>query len=138
MIVLDTSVLSLAFRRASTGIPEPPAVAALRRLIAEDQPCAVPGIVLEELLSGVKSEEHFARLRRLMEGFRVLLAEEAHHLAAARLANACLRKGIAVSSVDCLIAALAVAHRAALLTTDDDFSRIARVCGLKLFRAASR
>jgi len=54
VIVLDTSALSVVFRRSrpdETAVPAPALV--LKRLIAEDVPMAVPGIVLQELLSGV-------------------------------------------------------------------------------------
>jgi hypothetical protein len=47
MILLDTSVLSLAFRRRRVGEPEPQVAATLRRLVTEDAPVGVPGIVLQ-------------------------------------------------------------------------------------------
>ena len=75
MIVLDTSVLSAAFRRRRQSGAEARAVEALRRLLSADAPLAVPGIVLQELLAGVRTEEQFVRLRTLLEPFPLILAE---------------------------------------------------------------
>lgn len=132
MILVDTSVLSLAFRRKAQEIAEQPSVQTLRRLIMEDQPVGVPGIVLQELLSGVRSVHEFDLLLDLMEGFPLLLATQKHYLAAARIANACRRRGITISTVDCLIAAMAVEAKSPLLTTDRDFELMAPHCSLRL------
>jgi hypothetical protein len=92
----------------------------------------VPGIVLQELLSGVRTADEFQRLHRLMEGFPVVLATREHHVNAAKITNSCHRAGIAASTVDCLIAALTVESESQLLTTDGDFALIAPFCGLVL------
>ena len=134
MILLDTSVLSLAFRRRRGGEPEPQVAAILRRLVAADAPVGVPGIVLQELLSGVRTPQEFDRLTGIMEGFALVLARREDHLTAARIANACARKGIPTSTVDCLIAALAISRQAALFTLDADFARMAAPSGLTLFK----
>ena len=136
MILLDTSVLSLAFRRRRVGEPEPQVAATLRRLVTEDAPVGVPGIVLQELLSGVRTAQEFDSLKTSMEGFPLVMAEPDDHVAAARIANACGRKGVPTSTVDCLIAALAISRRAALFTRDTDFIRMAPHCGLTLFNTA--
>ena len=137
MIFLDTSILSLAYRRRRRFGPEPGTVSILRKMILEDVPLAVPGIVLQEILSGVRTEAQFGRLQRLLEAFPIISAEPRHHVLAARIANACRRKGVAASTIDCLIAALATSSDAFLFTLDEDFGRMAPVCGVKLFRGRS-
>jgi predicted nucleic acid-binding protein len=132
MILLDTSVLSLAFRRRRVGEPEPRVATTLRRLVAEDAPLIVPGIVLQELLSGVRTAREFDRLKATLEGFPLVMAERDDHVAAARIANVCARRGVSASTVDCLIAALAISRKAALFTWDTDFIRMAPHCGLTL------
>ncbi len=131
MIIVDTSVLSLALRRRPRAVPEPALVRIFRRLVAEDQPIAVPGIVLQELLSGVRSADEFDRLRDLMDGFPQILATHDHHVSAARISNTCRQAGITVSAVDCLIAAMAVENNSQLLSGDADFERMAPHCGLR-------
>lgn len=135
MILLDTSVLSLAFRRRAGGEQEAQVAATLRRLVARDAPMGIPGIVLQELLSGVRTAQEFDRLKGLMGGFPLVMARREDHVTAAQIANACARKGVPISTVDCLIAALATSRKAALFTLDTDFSRMAPHCGLTLFRA---
>lgn len=132
MIVLDTSVLSEVFRRRKPTEPEPAAVAAVRRMISEDWPLSVPGVVLQELLSGVRVREQFRRLESLTDGFPLLLASRREHVAAARISNTCRRTGVSVSTVDCLIAAQTIAAAGRLFTLDSDFERIAAHTDLKL------
>lgn len=129
MIVLDSSVLSVVLRR------ERPAPLAERfaRLVEQDAPLGVPGVVLQEILSGVRSEVQFTRLQRALEAFPVLLADTAGHVRAAQISNACRRRGIAASNTDCLIAALTIGLRGELWTLDADFQRIAGCCALRLF-----
>ena len=134
MIVLDTSVLSLAFRRRKPDAEEPDPVALLGKMIAEDRPLVVPGIVLQELLSGVRTAEQFKRLQAAMAAFPILLAGQVQHVQAAQISNVCRREGITCSTVDALIAAMAIGVGGQLFTTDADFQRIAPRCGLRLYR----
>ena len=138
MIVLDTSILSLVFRRRRDAGDEPPPIAVLRKWIAEDVPLAVPGIVLQELLSGVRSQEQFRKLAGAMAGFPLLLADHTHHVRAAQISNACRRHGVACSTIDALIAAQVIESGGRLLTTDADFQRIAMHSPLKLVDQAGR
>ena len=134
MILVDTCVWSLAFRR-TIDAPDHPAALLLRRLIEEDAPLVVPGIVLQELLSRLASDAEFKRLRKAMSGFPLLLATESHHLRATRIWTACRQAGVVASSVDSLIAAMSEGSDNALLTTDRDFHLMAPHCGLRILRA---
>jgi predicted nucleic acid-binding protein len=135
VIVLDTSILSLAFRRRRRPADDPPAVVVLRNLISADIPLAVPGIVVQELLSGVRTKEQFRAIRNMIAGFPILLATESHHLRAAQIFNSCRDNGIGCSTVDALIAALTVENNGRLFTADADFGRIASCSELELFAA---
>lgn len=132
MIVVDTSVWSHALRRASEPDPPHPAVALLRRLIEQDADLCIPGVVLQELLSGVRHEAQFRRLRRVLHTFPVVLATEEAHVAAAQLFNACRSGGVAATAIDCLIAATATQAEAKLLAIDGDYEHMARVVPLEL------
>src|SRR5688572_3364211 len=132
MIVLDTSVLSLAFRRTGRTRSAPvPAVIALRRMIGDDLPLAVPCMVTQELLSGVRTPAHFQRLNDVLTGFPPLVASFENHVSAARISNACRAGGVAVSAIAALIAAQTVAAGAQLFTLDVDFQRLVPHCALQ-------
>lgn len=132
MIVLDTTALSHVFRRAPASAPPHPVIPLFRRLVEEDAELAIPGVVFQELLSGVRSEQAFRRLEDALGGFPILLAAASTHRAAARVRNTCRARGIAAASFDCLIAAHALENDADLLTLDGDFGLIASVTKLRI------
>jgi hypothetical protein len=136
VILLDTSVLSRVFRRSRPGPDERRLHDVVTDLMADDRPLGLPGIVLQEVLSGIKSERQFDALeQRLLASFRILIPGIAEHVQAARLKNKCLNKGLSVSGADCLIATLTIAGGHELFAADDDFQAIAKHSMLKLFEA---
>ena len=133
MILLDTSVVSAVLRRRHKGEAEEALSARVASLLRGHEQVALPGIVLQELLSGVADRrQHEKLLAAAHESFPVVLAAEGDHLKAADLANACASRGLALSTPDALIAAQAMNRRAQLFTTDADLRRLAEVAGLKL------
>jgi predicted nucleic acid-binding protein len=133
MIFLDTSILSLAYRRKYQyeGV-ESVEVIMLKQMIAEHKPIQIPGIVVQEFLSGLREESQFQKLQNLIENFSIILATQIHHIEAAKIANTCRRAGISTSAMDCLIAAMVIEQRAQLFTTDQDFVRMAHYCSVRL------
>jgi predicted nucleic acid-binding protein len=135
MILLDTSVLSRVFRRNRPGPEERRLRTAVERLMAGDEELGLPGLVLQEVLSGIRSEAQFADLeRRLVTGFTIVLPTTADHVESAQLKNKCLAKGLNVSGPDCLIATVAIAGSHALFALDSDFPAIAKLSKLELFQ----
>ena len=134
MIILGTCVLSAAFRKGSMDSNDS-TVQTLKQMIIDDWPLAVPGIVYQEILTALRSEQQIARMVDLLEGFSVVLAKRDDHELGARIRSHCLKRGIASSSIDCLIAAITINRNGRLFTLDRDFSRIAQVCHLKIFEA---
>lgn len=133
MILLDTSVLSAVLRRRKKGEDEKELTARVEALLQGDQAIALPGIVLQEILSGVSDQAQRAKvLSSIRQSFTILLASEGDHLKAADLASAAARKGIALSTPDALIAAQALNRRAALYTRDADFAPLEALAGLHL------
>jgi predicted nucleic acid-binding protein len=127
LILVDTSVW-IDFLSPSPS----PAGSELRRLIADVEPFALTGIVVTEILQGLKRDvsriEHYLSQWEILEprGFST-------HREAASVFRAARAKGIAVTTTDALLAAIASEHSAALFTLDKDFTRIAGVIRLPLY-----
>ena len=93
----------------------------------------MPGVVLQEILSGVKDPAQGERIKALMEGYPLLLATREHHIEGANISNVCRKAGISAATIDCLIAAQCILLGGLLLTLDEDFKRISSCCGLRLY-----
>jgi predicted nucleic acid-binding protein len=132
MITVDTNLWSLALRRKRLNSPPLAVVTYLNQLIIQKAGVVVLGIVLQEVLSGLRTEAQFDRLKQTLHAFPVMLADETDHLAAAQIMNLCKSKGITVSVADVLIAAMCIHRQAQLLTQDKDFTYIANHTPLKL------
>lgn len=129
MILADTSAW-VEYLRA-TGSP---VHLHLRKLIADEGDLVTTEVVMMELLAGETTPEGVARLRRLLGRFDLLAVEGlADYEAAAELHRRCRAGGETVRNLtDCLIAAVAVRHGAALLHRDQDFDVIARHTRLRV------
>ena len=135
-VLVDTSVWSLALRRARrTGIPELAAVDELRSLIDEGR-VAMIGPIRQELLSGVRTDTAFEQLRDHLQPFADEPLETADFERAAEHFNTCRAKGIQGSNTDFLICAAAERRGLPILTTDADFVRFARHLPIHLHGAA--
>jgi predicted nucleic acid-binding protein len=128
----DTSAWSLLFRRRGAASSEDPVALALRRQIEGEGEVVLTGIVLQEVLQGVRQEKQRAELSTLLRPFPMLNPNRETHEEAARLRDRCLRRGISAATIDVLIAQLAIENDCVLLTADGDFTQIASVCELQL------
>jgi predicted nucleic acid-binding protein len=103
----------------------------LRRMIADAEPFAIAGVVVAEILQGLTRD--VAQIERYLTMWDILepagFSTYRDAVAIFRLARS---KGISLSTIDTLIAAIAIDHRAAVFTIDKDFSRIARLTNLPL------
>ena len=134
MILLDTSVLSRVFRRRRPGPAEARFRGTVEGLLRADIPIGLPSIVLQELLSGIRSEREFNELHeRLQSAFTIVHPTVADHVEAARLRNGCIAKGVNLSGTDCLIAAVTIAGGHELFAADGDFALLAKHSPLRLF-----
>ncbi len=122
-VVIDTSVWSLALRRQRPS--SDPAVHELAFLISEGR-ATVCGPVRQELLSGVRDEATYRRLRSHLQAFPDIALESADYENAAVFFNTCRGKGIQGSNTDFLICSAAKRRGFAILTTDTDFLRYAK------------
>lgn len=102
-------------------------------MIEESEPIALTGVVMAVVLQGLTRDagaiEQFLRQFDMLEprGFGT-------YRTAAAIYRAARGKGVSLTTIDTLIAAVALEHRASLFTLDQDFSRIALITGLVLHR----
>jgi predicted nucleic acid-binding protein len=111
----------------------PGVVQLLEKLTRDKQRVVVPGIVIQELLSGIKDPSQAEKIMGIMEGYPILLATQDHHIEAANISNVCRKAGVSAATIDCLIAAQCILENGILLTLDDDFSLMAKHCTLRLY-----
>ncbi|MFZ0795567.1 MAG: PIN domain nuclease [Candidatus Korobacteraceae bacterium] len=105
----------------------------LRRMIEESEPIALTGVVVAEVLQGLTRdagaiEEFLGQWDMLDPG------DLETYRAAAAIYRRGRGKGISLTTIDTLIAAIALEHHAGLFTLDQDFSRIALITSLTLYR----
>ena len=137
MILVDTCVLSEAFRKSSRQSKFVGKIALFKQMIIDDWPIGIPGIVFQEFLTGFNAEKKLRAAKEAIEGFSLIFADEEDHVLAARIRNQCMSKGVSAHGIDCLIASTAINRNYRLLTFDQDFAAIAKVCHLKIFQLES-
>jgi predicted nucleic acid-binding protein len=104
----------------------------LRRMIGDAEPFALTGVVVAEVLQGLTRD--VSRIENYLSQWEMLDPSgfQTYREAAAifRLGSS---KGVSLTTIDALIAAIAQENRATVFTLDKDFSRIARLTGLPLY-----
>lgn len=130
-LFVDTSVWSLAVRRDSP--PDVPEVRRLRDALAGDA-VHTTGLVLQELLQGIRGPRAQALIVERFAAITTIVPTRGDHVEAARLRNACRRRGVQVGTIDALLAQLCIARDLVLLSTDRDFALIAHRAPLRLWR----
>ncbi len=125
MILVDTSVW-IDFFNSARG----PAGNELERLIRSNAPLVVTGLVVAEVLQGLKRDVE--RVTALLAHWPFIEPRGfATYQAAAMVSRQARARGVALSTVDALLAALALEYNAAIFTLDKDFERLA-FTGLRL------
>jgi predicted nucleic acid-binding protein len=134
MVLVDTPVWSLALRRRTVDLSssEQHLTQALYELI-QQQRVQVLGSTRQEILSGIRIESQFHKIRDYLRGFSDVDLDSFDYEEAARIANQCRQRGIASSPVDMLMCSVSVRHGWDILTTDHDFVHYAQVIPLRLF-----
>ncbi len=90
------------------------------------------GPIRQELLSGVRDDRAWERLRIALRPFPDLPLTTDSYERAAQFFNRCRARGIVGSAIDLLICAVSAGYGAPIYTTDADLPRYATVLKLKL------
>jgi predicted nucleic acid-binding protein len=128
LILVDSSVW-IDFLSPSPGSGG----AELRRMIEDSEPLALTGVVVAEVLQGLTRDA--GAIERFLVQWDILEPKGfGTYQAAAAIYRSGREKGISLTTIDTLIAAIAVEHNASVFTLDHDFSRITSITGLMLYR----
>jgi predicted nucleic acid-binding protein len=130
-LFVDTSVWSLFLRRDQPA--DLPEVLALRRALEGGERIVTTGLVLQELLQGFSGPKARDQIIERFAAFPLLAPNREDHIAAAALRNECRKRGVQSGTIDALIAQTCIQHDLTLLTTDADFSHMAKCCALRLW-----
>lgn len=129
--LVDTSVWSLALRR---DVPDTTReVAELKRALEAGDEILVTGLVLQELLQGFNRPKAYAQIIKYFSVLPFIIPIREDYINAADLRNLCRKKGIQAGTIDALLASLCIERDIKILTTDKDFSQIARVSSLAVW-----
>ncbi len=129
-VLVDTSVWSLALRRKRAAAND--RIRAALTALVEDGRVAIIGAIRQELLSGVREQAQFERLRDHLRAFPDTAVTTDDHEEAAVYFNRCRENGIQGSNTDFLICAAAVRNGFSIFTTDEDFPLFAKVLPIAL------
>lgn len=132
---MDTSVWSLALRR--TDPPAVPEVAALGEALEQGDLVFTTGLVLQELLQGFRGPKARDAIIHRFASLPFLVPERSDYIEAAEVRNECRRGGVQIGTIDALLAGLCLSHGLTILTTDNNFHRIADILPLSCWRGAA-
>lgn len=135
IVLVDTSVLSLTFRRRDTATlsPHEEAVVKAAKRLALMRTAVLIGMVRQEALTGIRDAKQFEKLKAVLDGFAYLPTENPDHDSAAACFNKCRAEGVAAGDVDMLICAMAIRHKATILTVDRDFAHYEKCLPIVLY-----
>jgi predicted nucleic acid-binding protein len=129
MVLVDTSFWIDFFQS-----PETPTAKALSALITDHNRVVLCGIVVQEILQGIRTEKSYKLVRERLLKFPYVSDDRETWLLAAELYRKLRAKGVTLPSVDVTIAAIAIRHDLTLFSRDGHFETMARHTPLMLHR----
>jgi predicted nucleic acid-binding protein len=127
MVLVDTTVWIDFF--AGRSLPH---VNSLELMISRREDICTCGIVVAEILRGVREDKDFAKVKTLLENLVFLPMPYSVFLRSAEIYRGLRKKGITIrNTTDCLIASVALENDVLLLHNDRDFIPIEQYFGLK-------
>jgi len=128
MILVDSSVWIDYLRTGET-----PECRKLDDLMDSGDDLALTGLILTEVLQGIRSDAICHRTREFLLRFRRLEPEQRDYLLASDLYRHARRQGVTPrSTIDCVLAAVCLNRDGALLHSDRDFDKLSELFGLQV------
>ena len=135
MILIDTSAFIEFLNHTGSSLDKE-----LEHLITNEEDLAIADVTITEILQGIKDDKEFNEIKKSLLAFPVYSFKGVDsYIAAAELYRKCRKKGLTVrSTIDLLIAQIALEHNLILLHNDNDFNNIANLSGLKIYKLAKK
>ena len=127
MVLVDSSVWIDLLQH-----PDSPWAARLAQLIGGSNRTALCGIVLQEVLQGIRDDDAYVLTRERLCKLPFIAATSETALLAADIYRQLRVRGITVPSTDAAIAAIAISNRMELFSKDRHFATIAANTELRL------
>jgi len=129
MVLIDSSVWIDFF--AARPLPH---VAAMESIIEDREDICICGIILAEVLQGIRNDIEFRKTKELFNMLIFLPMPYTVFLRCAEIYRKLRKKGITVRKpLDCMIASVAIENNIPLLHNDKDFQPIEKYCGLEIY-----
>ena len=132
MILVDTSVLIDLFKGNDNK-----AVCVFREAIQQQVPFGITSLIYQEILQGARTRKEFTLLNNYLSTQRFFHPKDqlTSYTGAADIYFSCRKKGVTIrSTIDCLIAQISLEHDLFLLHNDKDFTAMASVIGLQIYK----
>jgi len=131
MILVDTSVWIDFFRGNNSSQRK-----TLHSLIEDEEDISITGIILTEILQGIRKERDFETIKSYMLEFPIYGPKGIEtFLESARIYRKCRRNGKTVKkTVDCIIASICIENELTILHKDRDFDHIEGCTPLKVLK----
>lgn len=129
MILVDTSIWINFFKDINSKEKE-----TLESLIKDNSQICICGIVLQEVLQGIKEDRIFHLVESRLLAFPYIGTDLDTCLIAAACSRKLKRNGFSIPSIDVIISSLALQNNLSIFTSDKHFEIIRRYSNLKLFK----
>ena len=113
-------------RNKSVLSPEEVSIRASLTEAVENDRVVIIGPIRQEVLSGIKDQAQFAKLRAALAAFHDVPLTTVHYEEAAPLFNLCRSRGVECGAIDILICAIAAQMRWSILTNDQGLEALHR------------
>ncbi len=134
MILVDTTVWIDFFSSLSLLH-----VVALETIIKRRENICICGIILAEVLQGIRQDTEFRKTRDLFKTLILLPMPYTVYLRSADIYRKLRKIGITIRKpLDCMIASVAIENDILLLHKDKDFQPIEKHCGLKVLSSTEK
>lgn len=127
MIMVDTTVWIDFFNNNLT-----PQVLRLENSIKNGEDLCICGVILTELLQGIRAEKQYLKTKSYLENLIYLPMNYSTFLKSAEIFRYLRKRGITIRKpIDCMIAAVSVENNIPLLHNDRDFDHVELFKGFK-------